>query len=137
MEWRDDLETGISVVDEQHKELFRQADILLDRNNAARVNDTLKFLEDYVVKHFGTEELMQNTTKYPRRDEHKKMHDDFIVTFGNLKQEFLNSGSDMLFIIKMTKIVVDWLNTHIGIHDKDFGVFFKTCWQLGQEERDA
>jgi hemerythrin len=129
MPWRPELETGIPVVDEQHKELFRQAEKLLDRHKEDRVREALKFLEDYVVMHFGTEELMQNVSKYPMRLEHRKMHEDFVAVFLKLKQEFVEGGNDMAFTIKITKIVLDWLEEHIGVHDKEFGVFFKTCWK--------
>jgi len=34
MLWKSSLETGIPQIDAQHKELFRQIDILMDRSNA-------------------------------------------------------------------------------------------------------
>lgn len=43
MLWNSGLETGIPAIDEQHKELFRQVDILLDNGNKDRVPDTLNF----------------------------------------------------------------------------------------------
>ena len=123
--WNSSLETGISVVDEQHKELFRQVDILLDRSQKDRVPETLAFLGEYVIKHFGTEELMQKASKYPKTEEHKAIHDNFIKVFGELKSEYENGGEDFLILIKITKIALDWLQEHIGGHDKDFGSYFK------------
>ncbi len=47
VEWDPSLETGISIVDEQHRSLFRQVGVLLDPGNADRVEETLAFLGDY------------------------------------------------------------------------------------------
>jgi hemerythrin-like metal-binding protein len=123
--WNSSLETGIPIVDEQHQELFRQVDILLDRNNKERVPETLAFLGEYVIKHFGTEELMQKASKYPKAAEHKVIHENFIKTFVALKGEYESGGEDFLVLIKITKIALDWLQEHIGGHDKDFGAYFK------------
>jgi hemerythrin len=129
MNWREELSTGIPLVDEQHKELFKQVDILLDRSQVSRVDSTLAFLENYVVEHFSTEEMMQNITKYPWRTEHKEMHDNFVKTFLDLKNEYYEGGGDMVFLMKMTKIALTWLNEHIGVHDRNFGTFFKNNWK--------
>ena len=127
MEWNESLATGIPIVDEQHQSLFKQVDDLLDRSKADRVEQTLTFLGEYVVKHFGTEEMMQKASKYPKALAHKKMHEDFVAAFGDLKKEYEASGADMLIILKITKIAVDWLNQHIRGEDQDFGEFFKTA----------
>lgn len=125
LEWDASLETGIPIVDEQHQSLLRQVSDLLDNSKADRVPDTLAFLEDYVLMHFGTEEMMQKASKYPDASEHKKMHDAFIVALGELKAEYESSGSDLLVLMKITKVALDWLKYHINGADKDFGDYFK------------
>ncbi|MDR1579872.1 MAG: hypothetical protein LBS35_05905, partial [Synergistaceae bacterium] len=58
MLWSKTLETGIPNIDEQHKELFNQVDILIDGKNANRHKDVLDYLETYIAKHFADEQKM-------------------------------------------------------------------------------
>jgi hemerythrin len=70
--WTEELATGIEVIDDQHKELFRRIDGLLEACKAGKgreaVAGVLAFLENYVVEHFAAEE------KIPRQ---------FIPEYGN------------------------------------------------------
>lgn len=45
--------TGIPIVDEQHRSLVRQVSDLVDKSRADRVEETLGFLSDYVIMHFA------------------------------------------------------------------------------------
>ena len=133
MEWKHYYETGIPVVDQQHQELFRQVGILLDydkkRETQERIEETLTFLGEYVLKHFGTEEMMQKVVKYPLVAAHKEMHDNFVKTFLQLKSEFAAEGGNMLILMRLSMVAVDWLKEHILRHDKDFGEFYQTSRQ--------
>ena len=123
--WREELSIGIPLVDEQLKELFKQVGILLDGGQPSRVDSTLSFLKDYVVEHFTTEETIQNRISYPLRIEHKAMHDDFVITLRKLRREYFENGADALVLARMTGIVLNWLNEHVGVHDRKFGIYFK------------
>ena len=68
---------------------------------------------------------MQESTNYPLRREHKKMHDDFVITIRKLRSEYYENGADTEMLMKITMIVLTWLNEHIYVHDREFGVFFK------------
>lgn len=129
MYWDTSLETSIPVVDQQHKEMFRQLDVLLDYTNPSRISETLDFLADYVVKHFGTEELMQKSAKYPLAGVHKEEHDAFISAYGELRREYEESGEDFIVLNKLIKMIMDWLHKHIMGLDKDFALYFKDYCQ--------
>ena len=119
------METGIPKVGEQHRSLFRQVDELLDPTKQDRVPAMFDFLGKYVVMHFKTEELMQKASKYPKAQEHKKLHDAFVIALSELRKEFDREGGSMLILMKITKIALDWLNTHIRGADRDFAEFFR------------
>jgi hemerythrin len=128
MKWDATLETGIPIVDEQHQSLFRQVEDLLNASKENRVDTMLSFLGDYVLMHFGTEEMMQRAAKYPRAAEHEKLHEAFVATLAKLKVEHAvgkASGNEMLVLIKITKLALTWLQDHIMGADKDFGDYFK------------
>ena len=127
MMWNDKLETGIPKIDEQHKELFRQVAILLDKTTADRIPETLKFLGDYVVKHFIDEQGLQASVNYPKAEEHKKLHAAFTARFGELKKKFEDSGGNLKFeaVTEINRVAVAWLKEHIMIHDREFAAYYK------------
>ena len=126
MLWNPSLETGILKIDQQHKELFRQADILTDTAQKDRIPSTLEFLGKYVFKHFSDEQIMHASSKYPKAETHKEMHRQFITTFKNLKKEYEQSGHNLAVVMKINKMVVDWLKEHIMIQDKDFARYYQS-----------
>jgi hemerythrin-like metal-binding protein len=126
MLWSKSLETGIALIDEQHKELFRQVDILLEQGNENRHKDALNFLDKYIVKHFGDEQKMQAGAKYPKAAQHKKFHDDYVVVFRKLKEKYLTEGPSPSNNMEINKTVVGWLKDHILVHDKEFAVYYKS-----------
>jgi hemerythrin len=125
MLWNSTLETGIPVIDEQHKELFRQVDILLDTSNKNRINETLDFLGQYVIKHFTAEEVMHARSGYPKAAEHKKMHVAFVGTYKALRDEYVKTGMSLPTLMKINNTAVNWLKEHIMREDKNFAVFYK------------
>lgn len=56
----DSLSTGVRSIDDQHKELFDKINNLLaacrEGKGKEEVAKVMKFLSDYVIDHFGTEE---------------------------------------------------------------------------------
>ncbi|MDR2947352.1 MAG: hemerythrin family protein [Candidatus Adiutrix sp.] len=125
MLWSASLETGIPKIDEQHKELFRQIDILMDRSQAARIPATLEFLGKYVVKHFGDEQVLHATSKYPKAMAHKQMHIAFIAKYKEMKSEYETAGDKLTVVLNINKICVGWLKDHILVHDKEFATYYK------------
>ncbi len=122
--WSDAMLCGIPAIDEQHKELFRQIDILRDRGNKDRIPNVLRFLADYVVKHFNDEESIHLRSKYPHAAEHRKLHVNFINTFQELKAKFDKSEGDLSAILELNKVVFDWLKEHVMKVDKQFAKYY-------------
>jgi hemerythrin len=126
MLWDKSLEIGIPAIDIQHKELFKQIDILSDVSQKNRIPQTLKFLEEYVKKHFGDEQAWHTRSNYPKAEQHKKMHADFVATVEKMKREYDADGSNVTVLHNINKAVFDWLKNHIMVHDKEFAVYYKT-----------
>ncbi len=125
MEWNASWDTGIPIVDLQHRSLVDQVAALLDRSRESRAEEMLDFLADYVITHFGTEELLQKTSKYPKAEEHKQEHDNFIAALVALRAEFDSTDDRLLMLMKITKAALGWLDTHIKGSDREFGAYFK------------
>ena len=126
MLWMKALETGIEKIDEQHKMLFEQVDLLLDKSNENRHKEIISFLDGYIAKHFADEQRMHKETKYPNADAHKKMHDDYIVVFHKLKDKYIKEGATIANSMEINKTVVRWLKDHIMVHDKEYATYCKS-----------
>ena len=126
LEWEAALETGMAIIDEQHRTLIEQIKILADRSKANRVAETLRFLENYVVEHFGTEEHLHDETDYPDAEAHLDVHNAFIQTFLDFKQEYEANGEKerLLMLLKLTKLLSTWLREHITGMDRRFAEYY-------------
>jgi hemerythrin len=129
IEWTKDLETGVALIEEQHKELFDRVNKLLAASSQGRgkeeVGSLLGFLEEYVVTHFADEEKLQQESGYPEFAAHKRLHDGFKNELAKLKEEFEAAGPTLRFVVLTNKIVVDWLMKHIAQVDKTFGKYLR------------
>jgi hemerythrin len=134
VKWTEDLSTGIEKIDEQHKELFEKINDLVAAVRQSvckyKIGDVIKFLEDYVVFHFGEEERYMLLFGYPDYPAHKAQHDKFIANFNELKKELplleggKKPGSYDLSVMT-NQVVVDWILDHIAKVDKQLGEFLK------------
>ncbi|MDA8387635.1 MAG: bacteriohemerythrin [Nitrospiraceae bacterium] len=134
MEWTEDLRVGNETIDEQHKELFRKInDLVLAINQSVckyKISDVIKFLDDYIVFHFGEEEQMMLALSYPGYKAHKAQHEHFKRNFQGLKQDLskLDGGKkpgSYDLSVRTNQIVVDWILEHIARVDKVLGGFLK------------
>ncbi|MDR1607467.1 MAG: hemerythrin family protein [Deltaproteobacteria bacterium] len=124
MLWSKNLETGIPKIDEQHKELFRQADFLVDSSKSDKVEVTLNFLKDYVSKHFSDEEAYQRGSQYPKYEDHRKLHVEFAAIFKKKLEEYKQATNKTSVLLGINSIVVNWLKEHIMRHDREFAAFY-------------
>lgn len=126
IEWSKTLSTGVAWQDRQHRELFKRINTLLEavtvglgKEEASRL---LRFLEDYIVVHFEAEEQAMNRFNYPATLEHLARHTAFIDEVGRLRSDFAATPTSAL-VIKIQRVVIDWLILHIGGEDKALGSF--------------
>ncbi|OEH84922.1 hypothetical protein BHU72_06945 [Desulfuribacillus stibiiarsenatis] len=129
LRWSPDLAVGHDTIDEQHQELVRQINLLLDACNQGKgkgtVNEIISFLEKYVVDHFGMEEEQMLKYDYPHYTAHKAQHTKFIETFLAVKEQIQKSAVGPHTAIEVNQIVVDWLIDHINKVDRELGKFLR------------
>jgi hemerythrin-like metal-binding protein len=127
-EWSKDLEVGVDTIDAQHRELFAAINALLREEGSAapeEIPGVIAYLEDYVVNHFGMEEVYMRRLTYPGYPSHKNEHVQFINGFYDLRDEFDTNGSNLEIADKLGRFLGDWLVNHIGKVDKALGVFLR------------
>jgi hemerythrin len=117
MTWKESLSIGIPEIDKQHKELCDKIDSLYDAcshgKGAAEAVKILDFLESYTTRHFADEEKIQLKIQYPKYQQHKKLHADFIKEIARLKKEMLASGATIAMVVNINQTISDWLVNHI------------------------
>ena len=128
--WDKSLETGNPTIDEQHKSLINAVNELLEScsqgKGRSEVERTLKFLQDYVIKHFSDEEKLQIKSSYPDYKAHKEKHEAFKKTVDEIVQEFNKSGASIQMVAKVNSSVAGWLISHIKAEDKKVAAHIKS-----------
>ncbi|MFZ3091983.1 MAG: bacteriohemerythrin [Nitrospirota bacterium] len=128
--WTEDIAVGVDEIDNQHKELFNRINSFLDAMNQGagiqEVGNVIKFLEDYVLTHFGAEEGFMTKHKYPEHQSHKAQHEVYLKNLSDLKKEFESGGVTLPLTLKVQRNIVDWIINHIRKIDKALGAFLKT-----------
>lgn len=120
IQWRPTLETGIDVIDQQHKRIvdyinaLRIAQVKGDRGAVAK---TIDDVIDYTQSHFGFEEALMEDAGYPLLNAHKRVHELFIRRVAVLNQRF-KSGEDIAQ--DLHNVLARWLITHIQTEDRHY-----------------
>ncbi|TCJ12774.1 bacteriohemerythrin [Parasulfuritortus cantonensis] len=118
--WTDDLNTGIDVIDKQHR---RIVDYINDLETAHAGNDkeaigrVLDDLVDYTLSHFAFEESLQEEAGYQYCKPHKKVHELFTRRVNEYLERF-RLGDDVTADIH--KLLSSWLINHIKRDDADY-----------------
>lgn len=123
-----DLVTGNNLIDSEHRQLFAAVNDLMDAcsrgEGRAQIEKTVKFLTDYVVKHFGDEENLQTRSKYPGYPAHKTFHDGYRRKLAETAQELLQQGPTVKALGDLNQ-VVGVLVSHIRTEDKRLAKFIR------------
>lgn len=128
--WTEDLSVGVGLIDDQHKIWFEKADQLFEAGKKGQakefVGQMLDFLDDYTRKHFSDEEKYMLSIHYPEYDRQRSLHTAFIDQLNKLKNEFRESGGNLLVILNANQMVIEWLTKHISNEDKRIGTYVKS-----------
>lgn len=121
IEWTDDLNTGVNIIDNQHRrivdyinQLYEVQQNKADRQTVAEVMDDLI---EYTVAHFSYEESLMAQSGYPMLIPHQRTHQLFIRRinfFAERHKAGENITDDLLGILRK------WLLNHIKSEDQDY-----------------
>jgi len=118
--WNPAWETGIPLIDQQHRELLAQFEALLvaihENRSDDRIPDLLQFLADYVETHFSLEEDLMQVVGYPGCPGHKAIHDRMRARVGQLVEAA--KGNPAALTEEVIDFLTDWLLRHINEEDR-------------------
>ena len=128
--WTPSIAVGHPLIDEQHQELFRRADELIDammQGRAAKeMNQLLVFLRDYCRDHFGMEERLMVSKGYPSVEQHKLAHREFERRFQELEKDMAARGATAQTVLGTKDLIRGWLVNHIGSIDAKLAAFLQS-----------
>lgn len=123
MAWIDNYLTGIEEIDLEHRELFEivmkmKESIESDKMDKKTLIKMLKFLINYTMFHFSSEEEYMERIKFKEITLHKNVHRHFT----NIITEILNDIKDNKIFDPLTlyTYLVEWLKNHIAKEDQKF-----------------
>jgi hemerythrin len=120
MQWSIVLDTGISVIDKQHRRIVEYINTLYDAHQAADNKDTAPILGeliDYTMTHFAFEESLMEEGGYPYLKAHKRVHHLFTKKVGEYVAR-AKAGEDVT--AELLEMLKRWLFSHIKNDDADY-----------------
>jgi hemerythrin len=135
VEWEDRYSVGISLIDDQHKELVRLTNELyqgcLAGNGEAEefFFKTIRGVLEYTKFHFSAEEKLMENVKYPNYAEHKKQHEDFVIQLLNEVKSFQEGKK---FVPNnFVRYLKDWILSHIALMDTSYAKYIMDLKKQG------
>ena len=120
MDWQDEFLLGIKEIDEQHKMLMHSFSILKEAIAAGHAwSDThykIVELKELAIVHFTVEEALMRLFGYPSTEDHRSIHERFLITLDDILNMSIRSAADE----EMLKLIREWLTHHILVTDRDY-----------------
>lgn len=118
--WQDELNTGIEVIDNQHRRIVDILNALLDaqqHGDRTAMNAVLEELVDYTLSHFTFEEALMEDAGYEFCRAHQRLHDIFAARIQQYRERF-RAGEDIAEELRV--MLSRWLFQHIRSDDRAY-----------------
>lgn len=117
MKWVPEYNTGIDVIDDQHRRILDFINEIGSTTDRERVKQILNNIIDYTQSHFTFEESLQEEAGYKYRVPHKRVHDLFIKRIESYRDRFAEGHS---IENELHEVLSKWLINHIQHDDADY-----------------
>lgn len=120
LKWSSELDTGIDVIDGQHRRIVDYVNQLHDareRNDKDAIADVIESTVEYTLSHFGFEESLMEDAGYALSKPHKRVHELFVKRVADLQMRF-RAGEDISG--ELHGLLSRWLVNHIRNDDHDY-----------------
>ena len=124
--WNPELDTGIDVIDQQHRRIVDYINALEAANgdhDRRAVGGILDDLVDYTMSHFAFEESLQEEAGYAFCKAHKRVHELFVRRVNEYVERH-RLGDDIGR--ELHALLASWLVHHIKRDDADYVGAVKT-----------
>ncbi len=128
IEWGEHLSVGVTVFDNEHKQLVSLVNklnqALLAGSAKKTMQEILQSLVNYTKIHFKHEEDYMVLYDYPEYEKHKKEHDTLTEQVMDFYTRY--QAGETVFSFELMNFLKDWLTNHILISDKKYKKFFQS-----------
>ena len=128
--WTKDLETGNATIDNEHKQLVKAADALVEACSQGKgrqeIGSAVEFLSNYTKTHFAHEEELQVKHKYPDYTQHKSWHQAFIKEIETVMSKLKAEGATIALVAEVNS-KISTLIGHIKTADLKLAKFIQNA----------
>ena len=123
--WQNDFNSGIPIIDEQHRGIVATINTLFyfiqEGEGIEALSPSLSALEYYITTHLRTEETLLKKTDFPELEHHLKLHENMIREKNRIVRapEFHN---DPMLLLRFLK---EWLFEHLINEDCKYVPYMK------------
>lgn len=121
--WRTSYETGVAMLDEQHKQLIgiinRLYSVIRNKEGAGDLQAVFEELAAYATTHLEVEENLLSEHNYPDLENHRQRHGEYIARVGELRQGL--ESADEKLVVEVYAYLRQWWLHHIVVEDKAYG----------------
>jgi len=133
IEWTPALSVGDEKIDAQHQRLIESIaeleESIKTMTEMAGIRKILSVLAKYVQEHFSTEEAYMGRIGFPNLPQHKKVHEEFVNYYNELRQEIqatqISSATISTLAQKVHKFLGEWFINHIVGMDQKIAEFVR------------
>lgn len=124
IQWRDQFNIGVEVIDQAHRRLFAIVQKILDlceerHEDKYACVEGIKYFKAYALKHFAEEEAYMRRIGYPGYLAHKRIHDRMEwETLPHLEQSLYDSDFSTEMVHHFIQFCIEWLTGHILTEDR-------------------
>jgi hemerythrin len=123
----EELFTGVSSIDDQHRHLFELAGLAtsprFEHFGHEWFRDTLNTLIDYTHYHFSAEEHLMRRLNYPEFEAHRSWHDQFRLELGEFMDIARRAQETGELRAVLSEKVEVWLFDHIRTMDRQLATY--------------
>ena len=126
--WQKGYSVGIAEMDAQHQKLIAMINNLIAEQKNVTAPETIAELltgmMDYTREHFRAEEYIMSEYGYDKKDEHVKLHEEFIRK--TLEFYATTDIGPNILSVALLEYLQTWLIDHILKEDMKYKAFFQS-----------
>lgn len=125
--WPGELDTGVSVLDEQHRLIDRVLvsleQTLLAKEAPRDLGARIEQLQCLVEEHFATEEAVMETCAYPHLGPHRAEHGVLVERLRELHGRYIRPDAPPL--LELVHLAREMLLAHVRFVDLDYAAYLR------------
>lgn len=124
LEWKDEFNIGVKIIDEEHHRLFKIINKLYalgeeEKKSKKACQEGIKYFKEHAMKHFEDEEKYMELIAYEDLEMHKRIHRGFRNnTLPALEEELVRENYSPIAVDHFLAACAGWLIGHTLTEDQ-------------------